>query len=243
CHVWSDTRCAAEARLIERRVGRVRLRAITGSATNTSATAAKLLWLRRHQSDRYQAGCHLLLPKDYLRWRLTGTLATDVSDASGTLLCDLAARTWSTEVLDALDIPATLLPPVYESSVVTGTLAAHIARELGLRVGIPVVGGGGDAECAAVGVGLVGAAHDIGRGLAALGTGAQFFAVTPTPQVDAVGRLQTLCHAAPSRWHVMSAILAGASALSWLAGVLAPAQERTAAVVELLREAEDEPVG
>src|SRR5262249_45031724 len=141
------------------------------------------------------------------------------------------------------DIPATLLPPVYESSVVTGTLAAHIARELGLRVGIPVVGGGGDAECAAVGVGLVGAAHDIGRGLAALGTGAQFFAVTPTPQVDAVGRLQTLCHAAPSRWHVMSAILAGASALSWLAGVLAPAQERTAAVVELLREAEDEPVG
>jgi xylulokinase len=248
CHLWSDLRCAAEARTIERRVGRERLRAITGSAANTSATAAKLLWWRRHEPGHpWTAGRirqhHLVLPKDFLRWRLTRVLATDVSDASGTLLCDLATRTWSQEVLDALGLPADMLPPVYESPVVTGTLSRQVAGQLGLRAGIPVVGGGGDAACAAIGAGLIGGAHDASWGLATLGTAGQFLAVAETPRVDSAGRTQTLCHAVPGRWYVMTAILAGASALSWLAGMLLPGGERTAAVVALLHEAEGEPVG
>jgi xylulokinase len=242
CQTWADARCIAEAREIAERIGSKRLRAITGSAANTSATAAKLLWLRRHEPERYAAARHLLLPKDYLRWRLTGAYATDASDASGTLLCDVAARDWSGGILDALDIPASLLPRVCESPELTGTLSEGMARELGMRPGIPVVAGGGDAECAALGMGLVGEAHDAGCALATLGTAGQFFAVTDTPRIDTTGRTQTLCHVVPGRWHVMTAILAGGSALSWLAGVLLPERDAGAALDVLLAVAAREPV-
>jgi xylulokinase len=243
CHTWADARCVAEAREIAALVGPDRLRIITGSSANTSATAAKLRWLRRHQPERYAAARHLLLPKDYPRWRLTGALATDASDASGTLLCDVTARGWSPELLAALDIPASLLPPIFESAAVTGALTQTVARELGLRAGIPVVAGGGDVECAALGLGLAGAAHDAGWGLATLGTAGQFFAVLSAPRIDPSGRTQTLCHVVPDRWHTMTALLVGASALVWLAGVLAPGQEPNAALDTLLAEAEREPPG
>jgi xylulokinase len=243
CHTWADARCATEARGIAALVGADRLRAVTGSGASTSATAAKLRWLRRHQPERYAAARHLLLPKDYLRWRLTGALASDASDASGTLLCDVTARDWSPELLAALEIPASILPPIFESTAVTGALTKTAAREIGLRAGIPVVAGGGDAACAALGMGLAGAAHDSGWGLATLGTAGQFFAVLSKPRIDPSGRTQTLCHVAPDRWHVMTALLMGASALSWLAGVLAPEQERGAALDTLLAEAEREPPG
>ncbi|HEX8727009.1 MAG TPA: FGGY family carbohydrate kinase, partial [Ktedonobacterales bacterium] len=121
CHIWADTRCANEARLMEERIGRERLRRTSGSPAYTSATAGKLLWVREHEPERLRAAAHLLLPKDYLRWRLTGTLATDVSDASGTQFCDISTRDWSGELLDALDISPDLLPPVYESTAVTGS--------------------------------------------------------------------------------------------------------------------------
>ena len=243
CHTWADARCEAEARFITRQVGVERLRAISGSAASTSATAAKLLWLRAHEPEHYAAARHLVLPKDYLRWRLTGAYATNPSDASGTLLCDVAAREWSAELLDALEIPANLLPPIVASAEVTGTLTGVAARELGLRAGVPVMAGGGDAECAALGLGLVGESGDAGCGLATLGTAGQFSAVCSTPVIDAMGRMQTLCHVVPARWHLMTAILAGGSALAWLAGLLLPGRAQDDALDALLTEAEREPPG
>lgn len=243
CQTWADNRCAVEARSLERRVGRERLSQIVGSRANASATAAKLLWLRRHEPERWQAAAHLLLPKDYLRLRLTGVQGTDVTDASGTLLYDVAAREWSAEVLGALGIPAALLPPITESIAVAGALLPEAAAPLGLRAGIPVIKGAGDAECAAIGHGLVGAPDDAGLGLATLGTAGQFFAVTSRPVVDVSRGLQTLCHAAPDRWHVMGAILTGASALDWLAATLATPGSAAPRVHALLDEAINEPAG
>ena len=203
CQTWADMRCVAEARGIERRIAPARLLAITGSRTYPSATAAKLLWLRRHEPARWSAIQHVLLPKDYLRWRLTGALATDASDASGTLLCDIARRDWSEEVLATLEIPREWLPLIQDATAISGALTEEAARALGLAPGIPVVTGGGDAECAALGMGLVGARDDAGVALVSLGTAGQFFAVTSRPLVDRDGRVQTLCHAAPDRWHIM----------------------------------------
>jgi xylulokinase len=243
CQTWADTRCVREARMVERRIGRERLLSITGSRAYTSATAAKLLWVRRHEPARWRAGRRVLLPKDFLRFRLTGELATDVSDASGTQLYAIATRDWSPDLLDALDIPHTLPPPVMESTVIAGRVSAQAAHATGLPAGVPVVAGGGDAECAAVGLGLLGEPGDRGLALATLGTAGQFFAVAPGPEIDPTGRLQTLCHSVPGRWHVMHAILAGGSALDWLAGILMPDTERCAAVAILLDEATAIPHG
>jgi xylulokinase len=243
CQTWADARCVRDARLVERRIGRERLLSITGSRAYTSATAAKLLWVRRHDPDSWRAARHALLPKDYLRFRLTGELATDVSDASGMQLCAIAARDWSPDLLDALDIPRMLLPPIVESTAITGWVSAEAARATGLPVGVPVVAGGGDAECAAIGLGLLGEPGDRRLALATLGTAGQFFAVPPGPAIDPTGQLQTLCHAVPGRWHVMRAILAGGSALDWLASVLMPDTDRSAAVATLLDEAAAIPPG
>lgn len=244
CQTWADARCLAEARRIERRIPPARLLALTGSRAYSSALAAKLLWLRRHAPDRWRAVRHALLPKDYLRWRLTGAFSTDASDASGTLLCDIERRDWSDEILAALDIPRGWLPPVYESTMESGVLTTEAARALGLRPGIPVIAGGGDAECAALGMGLMGGSpEDTGVALVSLGTAGQFFAVTPRPLVDAAGRVQTLCHAVPDRWHLMRAVLSGASTLDWLARAVAAPDTGAVPVETLLAEAEREPPG
>lgn len=246
CQTWADARCAAEAAEIARVVPPERLRALAGSPASVSATAAKLLWTRRHQPDVFAAARAALLPKDYLRLRLTGILATDPSDASGTLLCDVAHRDWSPSLLNALALPHDLLPPIVESPAITGTLLPEAASALGLPPGIPVVAGGGDAECAAIGLGLVGGtgdAGDAGVALVTLGTAGQFFAVTPAPLFDESGRLQTLCHAVPDHWHIMHAILTGASALDWLAHLLAAPGQPPPTVASLLDEAEAEPPG
>ena len=243
CQTWADARCVREARIIERRIGRERLLRITGSRAYTSATAAKLLWVRRHEPDRWRAACQALLPKDFLRFRLTGQLATDTSDASGTQLCTVAARDWSPEMLGALQLPPALLPPVVESTAVIGQVSPEAARATGLRAGVPVVAGGGDAECAAIGCGLLGEPDDAGLALATLGTAGQFFTVLPGPQIDPTGRLQTFCHAVPGRWHVMRAILSGGSALDWLASILLPSTERSTAIAILLHEAAAMPPG
>lgn len=242
CQTWADARCGTEAKRIERRIGRQRLLHITGSPANTSATAAKLLWVRRHQPDIWRAAAHLLLPKDYLRWRLTGILATDPSDASGTLLCDLASRDWSPELLAALHLPHSLLPPIAESTTITGTLTASAAAATGLPADIPIVAGGGDTECAAIGMGLVGSERDTGMALATLGTAGQFFVAVAHPQIDPSARMQTLCHAAPARWHMMGAILSGSSALDWLASALG-APGHSIPLDVLLSEAAAEPPG
>lgn len=243
CQTWADARCAAEAHAVEELIGAQALRAIAGSPSSISATAAKLLWARTHLPDVYARAHKMLLPKDYLRLHLTGKWATDVSDASGTLLCDVAARTWSDELVDALGIRRALLPPVLESGDIAGTLSEGAAALLGLRAGIPVVAGAGDAECAAVGLGLAGEPGERGLGLATLGTAGQFSIVTDRPLNDPSRWTQTLCHAVPGRWHVMTAILAGASVLPWLARILAPGQDDATAVVALLTSADAEPPG
>jgi xylulokinase len=243
CQTWADSRCETEARGMERRLARGRFAAITGSRANASATAAKLLWVNRHEPERRARAAHVLLPKDYLRQFLTGEIVTDVTDASGTLLCDVEAREWSDEVLDTLRISRALLPPAVESPTVTGNVTRAAAQALGLPAGIPVVAGAGDAESAAIGMGLAGEPDDLGAGLATLGTAAQVFAVTTAPRQLTAAGLQTLCHAVPGRWHVMGALLTGASALDWLAGAQSTPYEQTGAIARLLDEAAAEPPG
>ncbi len=246
CQTWADNRCEREARAFERRVGRERLLRISGSSVYTSATAPKLLWIQRHEPERLRAAAHLLLPKDYLRYRLTDILATDPSDASGTLLCDVAARDWSEELVTVAEVPEGLLPPVVEATTVVGAVTQPAARGLGLPSGVPVVAGGGDAACAGVGQGLIGGSTDVVVGLATIGTAGQFFAATQAPIVAADGAFQTLCHAVPGRWFVMRAILAGGSALEWLTAMVSPTasdDERAEVLRRLVAGAAEEPAG
>src|SRR5258706_4165522 len=241
CQTWADARCAAEAKLLERRVGARRLAAIAGSRANSSATAAKLLWMRRHDRDRWRAAAYFVLPKDYLRWRLTGALATDASDASGTLLCDITMRDWSPPLLAALGLSASASLPILASHAVTGQLMHSAAALLGLRAGIPVMAGGGDVECAAIGQRIVGGGADAGVALGTLRTAGQFFAATERPLIATERGLQTLCPAVPDRWPVIGALLIRGSAMDWLGGILAPPGGAPPAVAQLLDEAAHEP--
>lgn len=218
CQTWADSRCIGETSLFERRVGAHRLHRVTGSRAYPSATAPKLLWTRRHEPQRFRFAQRALLPKDELRRRLTGGLATDPSDASGTLLFDVGARAWSPEVAARAGIPLSLLPPVVPSTAIVGALADAAARWLDLPSGLPVVTGCGDTESAALSMGAVGGASDAGLVVVTLGTAGQLFAVTSQPLVVG-GGVQTFCHAVPDRWHLMYALLAGGSAAGWVAGV------------------------
>ena len=222
CLIWMDARTTAQVAQIAERVPRATLIGITGNAPNTSFTATKVLWIQQHEPEVYARTRHILLPKDYLRLRLTGTYATDVSDASATLLFDLARRDWSPTLLDAFGIHPALLPPVHESVAPTGTITPEAAAATGLIAGTPVVAGGGDAECSAFGLGLAGDAASAGAALTSIGTSGQVFAVTDRPVIDPQGRIHSLCHVVPDRWHVMGAILAGGVALRWLRDILTP---------------------
>ncbi|NTV65402.1 MAG: xylulokinase, partial [Oscillochloris sp.] len=236
CLIWADARTVEQVAQITAHIPRADLIGITGNAPNTSFTAAKVLWVRQHEPQVYAHTRHILLPKDYLRWRLTRQLASDVSDASATLLFDLAARDWSRDLLHALAIDLDLLPPIYESAAVTGAISAEAARATGLRAGTPVVAGGGDAECSAFGLGLAGGQD--GALLCSLGTSGQVFTVTDRPVIDPVGRIHSLCHVVPGRWHVMGAIMAGGVALRWLRDVLSgPKADRPIAYATLTEEA------
>ncbi len=228
---WADARGAEECAEIERRVGRARLIATTGSPAVPAFTSAKLLWVRRHEPEVWARARTALLAKDYLRLRLTGggrarahvhgTIATgmvasDPTDAGATGLLDLRARDWSAAVLDALELPRTLLPPLVPSAAVAGTVTVGAAAETGLRAGTPVAAGAGDQECAALGCGL----SAPGPLLVTVGTGGQIFAVTDAPRADPAGRLHALPHALPDRWHLLAAIPAAGLALSWLREML-----------------------
>ncbi|MFL5732404.1 MAG: xylulokinase [Chloroflexia bacterium] len=222
CIIWADARTEDQVAELGQVVPRADLIRITGNAPNTGFTAPKVLWVRRHEPHVYDKTRHILLPKDYLRFRLTDQYATDVSDASATLMFDLAARDWSPDLLAALNIDAALLPPIHESATVTGRVSEEAARATGLLAGTPVVAGGGDADCAALGVAL-GAGVEAGRPLlSSIGTSGQVFAVTAGPLVDPAGRVHSLCYVLPNCWHVMGAILAGGAALNWLRDILAP---------------------
>src|SRR5918911_1094578 len=218
---WADARGAAERAEIEARVGCARLIALTGSPAVSAFTATKLLWVRRHEPVVWARACVALLPKDYLRLRLTGVAATDPSDAGATGLLDLQARDWSPAILAALELPRALLPRISPSADRAGTVTRPAGRAAGLAAGTPVATGAGDQECAALGCGITAP----GTLLITLGSGGQVFAATTTPLTDPHGRLHTLPHVLPDRWHVLAAIPAAGLAIAWLRALMPAASQ------------------
>jgi xylulokinase len=218
--LWNDQRTAAECDEMRTLVGVERLIAVTGNDAITGFTAPKLLWVRRHEPATWARLAHVLLPKDYLRLRLTGDYAMDKADSSGTILFDLAARTWSAEVLAALDLDPAWFPPTHEGPEVTGTVTAAAAGATGLRAGTPVVAGGGDQAANGVGVGAV----SEGTVALSLGTSGVIFAATHAPLHEEHGRVHAFCHAVPERWHLMSVMLSAAGSLRWFRDALAPGE-------------------
>lgn len=216
--LWNDQRTAAECDAIRTAVGRERLVRITGNDALTGFTAPKLLWVRANEPEAWGRVTGVMLPKDYVRLRLTGERAVDKADGAGTLLFDLSARDWSDEVLGALELDRSLFPSSFEGPAVTGALTAHAAEATGLRVGTPVVAGGGDQSANAVGVGVV----DPGTAALSLGTSGVVFAATDRPLFEPNGRVHAFCHAVPERWHLMSVMLSAAGSLRWFRDALAP---------------------
>jgi xylulokinase len=215
--LWSDQRTALQCKEITEAVGEDRLLEIAGNPALTGFQAPKVLWLRDQEPAAYARVKHLLLPKDYVRFRLTGEYATDASDASGTLLLDLRRRDWSAEILDALDIPRRWLPRVHEGPDQTGVVTVSAAAETGLDSGMPVAAGAGDNAAAAVGLGIV----DSNAASVSIGTSGVVFADTGS-RIHAGGRLQSFCHAVPDRYHVMGVTLAAGASLAWWRDVAAP---------------------
>jgi xylulokinase len=222
--LWNDQRTAAECAEIEERVGLERLIRLTGNRALTGFTAPKLLWLRKHEPGVYTAIRHVLLPKDYVRLRLTGEHAIDVADASGTLLFDVAGRRWSDEVLDALEVPREWLPRALESQERSG-----VTRE-----GIPVAAGAGDQAAGALGVGV----DRPGPLSVALGTSGVVFAALPSFAADPEARVHVFCHAVPGGWHAMGVMLSAGGSLRWLRDALVGESYE-----ELVREATRWPPG
>ncbi len=216
--LWNDQRTDAECDEIREVVGRDRLIETTGNDALTGFTAPKVLWVRNHEPDVYARAAHLLLPKDFVRLRLTDAYATDVAGGSGTILFDLARRTWSRPLVDLLGIPEGWLPDPYEGPDVTGVLSAEAAATLGLRAGIPVVAGGGDQAANAVGVGAVAP----GVTAMSIGTSGVVFAPTGGPAIEPEARLHAFCHAVPGTWHVMGVMLSAAGSYQWFRDALAP---------------------
>jgi xylulokinase len=210
--LWNDQRTKAECEEIERRAGgRDALIALVANPALTGFTAPKILWLRNHEPARFERLAHVLLPKDEIRRRLTGELATEVSDASGTLLLDVAHRTWSQPLLAKLELDAALLPRCVESEEVTGKLRPAVARELGLSPSCVVVGGAGDCAANAVGTGVV----TSGTLSSSIGTSGVMFVHCDQMQFDPQGRLHTFCHAVHGKWHMMGVSLSAGGSLQW----------------------------
>jgi xylulokinase len=219
--LWNDQRTVEECREIEERVGLERLVALTGNRALTGFTAPKALWVRRHEPDVWARVAHLLLPKDYVRLQLTGERATDVADASGTLLFDVAERRFSSEVVELLELPHDLLPRVHESPQSSGETP----------LGIPVAAGAGDQAAGALGAGV----DRPGPFSVNLGTSGVVFAALPVFQADPQARVHAFCHAVPGAWHAMGVMLSAAGSLQWLRDVVAPGAPFDALVAEAER--------
>jgi xylulokinase len=233
--LWNDQRTGAECAEIERRVGRPQLIREVGNVALTGFTAPKILWVRNHEPAVYAKARLVLLPKDYVRLRLTGEAAMDKADGSGTILFELKARTWSRLVLERLEIPAEWLPPTFEGPEVTGKVTAAAAGETGLAAGTPVMAGGGDQSAGAVGAGAV----RPGVVSLTLGTSGVVFATTDAPLIEPEGRLHAFCHAVPGRWHFMGVTLSAAGSLQWYHDTLTPKES----FGDVVGEAEETPAG
>ena len=222
--LWNDQRTADECAEMTDTIGADRLIELTCNPALTGFTAPKILWVRKHEPEAYEKTRHMLLPKDYVRFRLSGEYATEVSDASGTLLLDVANRCWSKPVLEALQVDAGLLPECYESEEVSSKVSAAAAEELGLAQGTAIVGGGGDQAAGATGNGIV--KHGIIS--ATLGTSGVVFAFADDVQTDPQGRVHTFCHAVRGKWHVMGVMLSAGGSLQWWRNHMAEIEKRQA---------------
>lgn len=222
--IWCDQRTAAECKEITEKVGAKKLIEITANPALTGFTASKILWVRNNEPENYQKCRHILLPKDYVRFKMTGVYATEVSDASGMQLLDIAKRCWSDEVLKALDINSELLPKVYESPEITGYVSDEFSRLTGLPKGIPVVGGAGDNAAAAIGTGV---AED-GKAFTTIGSSGVVFAHTSKMKIDPHGRIHTFCAAVPGCWHVMGVTQGAGLSLKWFRDNFCTSEKETA---------------
>src|SRR5688572_9222858 len=209
--IWCDQRTDAECKSITKLIGASKLIELTANPALTNFTVTKLLWVREHEPKLWSRFRFFLLPKDYVRLRLTGERATDVADASGTLLLDVVNRRWSEQMLQALELNKSSLPGLFESSEITGRVSSDGAAMTGLREGTPVVAGAGDQAAGAVGMGIV----KPGAVSATIGTSGVVFAATSRPALDRGGRVHTFCHAVPGRWHVMGVTQAAGLSLRW----------------------------
>jgi xylulokinase len=238
--IWCDQRTQEECDVLGEMVGRKQLVEWTSNPALTNFTLTKLMWVRTHEPEIWKRFRSFLLPKDYVRLQLTGVRATDVSDASGTLLLDVAHRRWSREMLEATHLDESCLPQLFESQQVAGRITAQAARETGLAEGTPVVAGAGDQAAGAIGMGIVKA----GCVSATIGTSGVVFAATDQPFLDPQGRLHTFCHAIPERWHVMGVTQAAGLSLRWFRDTFGTAAGAAGSPYESLsREAAQIPAG
>jgi xylulokinase len=238
--IWCDQRTASEAAELTQSIGTEQLIAWTCNPALTNFTLTKLLWVRKHEPTLFSKFRTLQLPKDYVRFRLTGEYAMDMADASGTLLLDVANRRWSSEMAKMANIPMSALPRLFESCDVCGVVSKFGAEATGLKSGTPVVCGAGDQAAGAVGLGVVspGAVHST------IGTSGVVFASTDRPAMDPRGRLHTFCHAIPNRWHVMGVTQAAGLSLRWFRDCFGMSAQTTADPYDALTaEAESVPAG
>jgi len=222
--LWCDQRTFRECGEITRRVGPKRVLAITGNPVLTGFQAPKILWLRNNHPAAFRTVRKILLPKDYLRFLLTGDFAGDVSDASGTSLFDVRKRVWSDEILETLNIPRALLPVPFESPVITGRISRAAARETGLPEGTPVVAGAGDQAAGGIANGIV----EPGLVSVSIGTSGVVFACADRPTTDPKGRLHTFCHAVPGKWHLMGVTLSAGGSFRWFRDTLCREEQKEA---------------
>jgi xylulokinase len=226
--IWCDQRTARQCEEIEVALGRKRLIEITANPALTGFTAGKILWVRENEPDIYAKCAHILLPKDYIRYMLTGEYATEVSDASGMQLLDVPGRCWSDEVLSKLSIDKRLLGKVYESPEITGAVSSQAAEMTGLRKGTPVAGGAGDNAAAAAGTGVV----RNGKAFTTIGTSGVVFAHTDRVTIDMKGRVHTFCCAVPGAWHVMGVTQAAGLSLKWFRDTFYSAEKQAAEIAK-----------
>lgn len=222
--IWCDLRSVEQAERLEKEIGSETIIEWTQNLPLPNFTITKLLWMRDNEPDLYRRITMVLLPKDYVRYKMTGSFAMDISDASGTLMLDVAHRTWSTEICNAVGIPLNWLPSICESNDIVGYLSKEAGFILGLPSGVPIVAGAGDQAAGALGMGVI-EPNDVSS---VLGTSGVVLGVTDKPQRDTMGRLHTFCHAQRNRWFVMGVTQAAGGSLQWYRRRFAHAEERIA---------------
>ncbi|HET9909175.1 MAG TPA: xylulokinase [Anaerolineales bacterium] len=233
--LWNDQRTQSQCDEIHHIIGKEKFIQITGNVALTGFTAPKILWVKENEPEVFAKARHVLLPKDYIRYKLTGEYAMDKADGAGTVLFDLKARDWSEKVLSALDIPRLWMPKTFEGPEFTGYITREAELLTGLKAGTPVAAGGGDQAAQAVGVGAV----EPGIVGLTVGTSGVVFATTPSALIEPEGRLHAFCHAVPGMWHFMGVMLSAAGSLQWFRDTLAP----NVSFDDLLKEAESVPAG